>query len=561
MPRPKRTKVAPSQPITFATIAAEKRKQDSEPLSTSGSVSSSREANGSDDSEGIITKNKAIVNRRGVAPQVVTMSGALSVEDLGETRLKPLSSRRRVALSRIAREADHAKAIESSRARRDAVLAAEKLGKEGKQLEIQVQVPSTQNLEVPITMPATSATYRNASMDKIQTSQGNHLSKPRTTPSRETSILAVENFKRRPRELSLLQIAQAQHAAEESELDDTLDDFNPDDESTPLHQTSTGLQHERSSTSSSHKSSSRKRKLSTPDVRVPESQPQPLPTRFSSPASSPSENLFDILSDKSRSSPALPTISASKSQLATPAAHSDTLAPPKSSSPPAPRDRSRQTKPSNRGTQPAIKPKAQPTKSKARKALSTILPPRSPSPAKSSPTNASTTRSPLQPLKTSALQNLLPRRRRVMSRNKENNIFELNTSSDMDTFNSAELEEDEDELSYHATAKSSRKPPVEKPKQVKKGKGGATAKGAKLKSKQSEGRASMTYTRKQHNVPDENDDAISSSGEDYDTGTVRMDGKVQEEMKKMAAKFREVDDWGLDFEEVTGSSDRMRDAR
>lgn len=70
----------------------------------------------------------------------------------------------------------------------------------------------------------------------------------------------------------------------------------------------------------------------------------------------------------------------------------------------------------------------------------------------------------------------------------------------------------------------------------------------------------MTYTRKENLEPDENAE-IGSGSEDEGAGAVAVAGKASEEMKRLAAKFREVDDWGLEFEEVTGSSDRMRDAR
>ena len=84
----------------------------------------------------------------------------------------------------------------------------------------------------------------------------------------------------------------------------------------------------------------------------------------------------------------------------------------------------------------------------------------------------------------------------------------------------------------------------------------------------------MTYTRKPTHTTTEygyenqvmdsgDDDDNENGGDEHRIGGrgVVMDGKARQEMKKLAAKFREVDDWGLEFEEVTGSSDRMRDAR
>ena len=81
-------------------------------------------------------------------------------------------------------------------------------------------------------------------------------------------------------------------------------------------------------------------------------------------------------------------------------------------------------------------------------------------------------------------------------------------------------------------------------------------------------RSRMTYTRKPPTaeIGNENEGirpGDESGGNEHDSGGAPplMDGKARQEMKRLAAKFREVDDWGLEFEEVTGSSDRMRDAR
>ncbi|KAL9031427.1 MAG: hypothetical protein Q9196_000530 [Gyalolechia fulgens] len=537
---------------------------DREPLSASESVSSSRATNTSDDSEGIITNSKTGVNRRGVAPQVATMSGALADEDVGEKKLKPLSSRRRVALSRIAREADHTKVVQALKARRDAALAAEKAAREGKQPEVQVR--STQPVEVRIPTSSSSPTPSHAPVGLLHPPREIHVNRPRAPPARETSILAIENFKLRPRQPSLLQIAQAHTAARDSEFDDTFDEFNPDDESTPLHQSKNGLQHGPSSASSSRQSSSRKRKLSSPEIQVPSSQPPFSSHRSSSPGPSLPDNPFDIFADDSQPNPPLPPIPASKLPSAgRQTIDSNTLAPPQSSSPlNQPQQENRQAKARSKRPQTASKPKGKATNTKSRKNLSTLLPPRSPSPTQSSPTAVPKSRSPLKPITTSALQNLLPRRRRVMSRNKEN-IFELNSSSDLDTFNAGEMDEDQDELSYHATARNHAGRPGTAKRKNKTGAGKSkkskpVANGAASKPKGGK-RPSATYTRKQNLEPDENEDA-STGGEDYGAGeTLVTDGKAKAEMKKLAAKFREVDDWGLEFEEVTGSSDRMRDAR
>ncbi|KAL8656455.1 MAG: hypothetical protein Q9210_000248 [Variospora velana] len=561
MPRPKRTKVAPSKPISFATIAAGRLEPSKPEFPHSPSISSSRRTNTSDDSDGLVTTSKDVVHRSGVASLEVTMTGALAVEDVGEKKTRPLSSKRRVALSRIAREADHAKANETLNAQREATLAAEKLAKEGKHLE--VQIPSTQTAK-PFIAQTGSSTH--PPVKALQDSQLTQSVRTRATPTRETSILDIENFKRRLRQPSLLQIARAHIAAEGSSLDDTLEELEPDDQSTPLHQSLTGPQHRLSSSSGPLSSSSRKRKLSTPEVQVPASQSQRAQEESSSSPPSLTDNLFDIAADDSQPDPPLPTIPTANRAVAPLAVDSDVLAPPCSSSPNAPKKRTRQTDTRTKEPLVASKTKNKPLTSKHRKQLSTGLPRRSPSPSMNSPTAASRTRSPLKPLTTSALQNFLPRRRRVMSRNKENNVFELNTSSDLDAFDDGNMDEDADELSHHVTAKSARKTGAGKAKRIggKKGKAAAADNGVGSKTKAQHGgkRPSATYTRKQNLELDEDEDADGSGGEDVENaGAVAIRGKASEELKRMAAKFREVDNWGLDFEEVTGSSDRMRDAR
>lgn len=146
-------------------------------------------------------------------------------------------------------------------------------------------------------------------------------------------------------------------------------------------------------------------------------------------------------------------------------------------------------------------------------------------------------------------------------------------------------DEDEDELNYQSTTRVARKPRTEKSKNSgSKGKGGKKGKseanttgtrklgqGATANKGAAQQRQSMTYTRKKtqntSEAVDENelvDSGDDESGEDERRSGGRgvlMDQKARQEMKKLAAKFREVDDWGLEFEEVTGSSDRMRDAR
>ncbi|KAL8636032.1 MAG: hypothetical protein Q9228_006527, partial [Teloschistes exilis] len=178
--------------------------------------------------------------------------------------------------------------------------------------------------------------------------------------------------------------------------------------------------------------------------------------------------------------------------------------------------------------------------------------------------------------------NLLPRRRnRLASKTtKENSIFDLGSSS-------SEIHDDvgdEDELSFHAKVRptaAARQRGKENRNSVRAARGARGKKGEVSKKVKKAGagggRSSATYTRKsqlEEAEPDyENDDDDGDVGSGDGNGSsvtvpaggmeepVKLGGKAREEMKRLRHLFREVDEWGLEFEEVTGSSDRMRDAR
>ncbi|KAI4101473.1 MAG: hypothetical protein L6R37_004948 [Teloschistes peruensis] len=579
MPRPKRAKVAPSAPTAIMMKKTEKSLPQLELSPASASISSGRATNASDDSEGVVTKSLMGVNRKGVAPMAVFMSGGLAVEDVGEKRPKPLSTRKRVALSRIARQADHTKAMEDLKVRRNAIFEKGNLAKEPEDSRFLAEV--TDAAKVPALMKAPSTAPLTTT---VHIAKPNPVAKTQATPLRETSILAVENFKRRPRQPSILQIAKAQIATPEPlEDDDTLDDFAPEGESTPFQKSNAENPNTRSSNSSNH---SRKRKLSTPQIQVPASQPQDLQNQSRSPPSSPPEDIFDIIAADSQLEPVLPTLPKTGIASSHQPLDSDTLAPPDESSPrlPSPQKPPQKPKVRNKTTQRTRKPDST---SKTPVPEEIILPPRSPTPTQPSPTIPTPhepARSPPKPLTTSALQNLLPRRRnRLASKTtKENSIFDLGSSS-------SEINDDvgdEDELSFHARvrpAAAARQRGKENRKGVRaargaRGKKGEVGKKVKKSAAGGGGRSSATYTRKsqlEEAEPDyENDDDdygdVGNGDGDGSSVTVpaggmeepvKLGGKAREEMKRLRHLFREVDEWGLEFEEVTGSSDRMRDAR
>lgn len=532
MPRPKRSKVAPSAPITFphharpvVASAAQKQRDIFSPAS-SGRVTTT-----SDDSDGLVVSKNTGARGRGAKAQEYTMSGALAPEDVGPTRLKPPSNQTRAALSKIAREADHARTVAEVKAKNGAEAQTDFTTEPE-------QIPSSIPAEpVPAPKPSASGLGDLLALKSAQMGSGLRIGE---TLRPQPSMLGA-TFKKRARQPSLLQMLQTQNDPSDDLDDDEIDGFRPDDESTPMIKSMLQSNGQRTSSSSRQTSGSRKRKLATPEIQVPASQSLDPP---SSPPSAPpqeQEDLYDLPAEEdARPEPTLPR--PRSTQTPQRQIDSDTLAPPRSSSPEKPKARKNRGKTTKAATRPQ-----QPM----RKQLSPA-----PSPLSPASTNASPVKpSPLKPLTTATLQNLLPRRR---ARPKPRGEYDIPSSSDVELDNTG-LGEDEDELSFHATTKMRRKKshPV-----LQKRRG---------KAKEVPGkRMSKTYTKKttvQSDNENDDDDDDEEGNEDGAGGrgrkkTPALDGKAKDEMKRLAEKFREVDEYTLDFEDMTGnSSSQMKDAR
>jgi hypothetical protein len=387
--------------------------------------------------------------------------------------------------------------------------------------------------------------------------------KAQGTPAVETSILALANFKRRPRQPSIIRmVQQTSELGNQSDFDETLrdlddtlrdfDEFNPDDESTPLHLSkrksdsflvSKSL---RKSAVEHPNSSSRKRKHADEDdeIQVPRSSP-PL-------ASSPPRNAHRIPTDSRESvsssvpEQAIPSTEQGIQSEAELERYSDTMAPPLSSSdmssPPRPRNvpKSRPEKRRKTSTQPEAT-----TSRKTR--------------LKKAPT-----------ISTAALQSLLPR-----ARNQKRNTSKIDTyeipSSDSAEVNveSMLVDSDDDELAQPTRRqrgmKATTRTPISKVdgNKVRKKKGvlkspAPLSKSLALTTKEKRRR---TYGRPQ--AEKENDDSMvisddnSNSGEDEDEGgknAKHRDSGVgmaaSEELKAARKKFEEVDQWEMEFESV-----------
>lgn len=531
MPRPKRSKVAPSAPITFSHLAnpavasaAQKQKENFSPAS-SGRVTTT-----SDDSDGLVVSRKTGTRGRGIKQQEYTMSGALAPEDIGPTRLKPPSNQTRAALSRVAREADHARAVAEAKSRQDAAQAEAAIEPD--------QIPSSIPTEpIPASKPPLSGMGNSSAIRSVQMGLGSRIGE---TPRPQSSMLGA-TFKKRARQPSLLQMLQIQNDPSGDLDNDELDDFRPDDESTPMIKSMLQSNAQHTSSSSRQTSGSRKRKLATPEIQVLASQSRDPPSSPPSILPQEQEDMYDLPAEEERRpEPILPRQRSTRTPQ--PQIDSDTFAPPRSSSPEKPKARKTRTLAATRPQQPG------------RKQLSPA-----PSPLSSTSTNISPAKPILlKPLLTATLQNLLPQRR---ARPKSRGEYDIPSSSDIELDNTG-LGEDEDELSFHATTKLRRK----KPNPVVQKRGG--------KAKEAPGkRMSKTYTKKTTvESGNENDDDDDVGEEEYENEsgligrgrrkTPALDGKAKEEMKRLADKFREVDEYTLDFEDMTGnSSSQMQDAR
>lgn len=605
MPPPKRTKMALSTPAPLARSSARELE-----------LSSERVFNGSsDDSQGLITTKMINSKRiRGVVPREATMSGALAPGEKAPARANPVAGRKRPVPSKMVRAGEPNKAIEALKARRDAAMGVERRD--------HVQVPSSQ-YPGDILLPKPSiegrrglkarerileaedgASRSGVAIAQVATNLKVHEKSPprgrervrspviiskgcvgaggpvlatpqkvQPTPRVVSSVLGISNMKRRARQPSLLRLVQA-HAKDQSDDDedddddDSLDDFCPDDESTPfmISKSYSGPQFSPSLPAAlpAQTSSSRKRKRPSPEVKVPKSQsfePRLVsPPPRSSPPAEPDldQDLYNVSppnakrvlepslplpcqrrtrtppSDLTRSTPDLPHSSSS-----VPVSHAKTIIP---------------------------EPKT-PTPTSCAPAA-----PLSPSPCQSSSPAVATSRT-LKPLSTATLQNLLPRRR-FRPKPRQRGIFELPSSSLTTEIDTADLEDDEDELG--ASAKTRVRLRRNHDTQAGKSKAntikGAVAAGKKkpAPSRRNDqakgGSTTKTYTRKATAVEEEEHGAVDenthSEGDEAGNETTPGNSKAPKgELKSLVRKFEEVDQWELEIEEVTGSGSSQVDAR
>ncbi|KAI9723402.1 MAG: hypothetical protein M1812_001286 [Candelaria pacifica] len=592
MPRPPaKKKITPSFP-NLSVAKSSAALTDSPPRRNPGRQASERVSDVSDDSEGLVTTTNRFKRRKAGSEQEATMSGGLGIGDVKYATKKVTNTRQRPAISKVAAKPEHAKALEGLKRRRDAALKAQ---------NGEVQVPSTSREETvavsdkPVAPAEKIAPNNHASGTAIITAP-----KPVEAPPTENSVLAIANFKRRPRQPSILRMVQQDSDNDE---DASLDDFNPEDESTPLNLTKSRsiVQPDSTPGSASHTPSSsnlRKRKLATPEVQEPRSSP-PLPSPEAEAAEE--EDTDNADSQDLPEHPVPPERHTSRD--VTPQIWSETMAPPQSSSPshsfppaanatPHKHQNSKTSKPHNQRKQPSRK--APITQSNhASEVSDNEQDPQTKTPPPNAKSKATKTTKPQPAPTTASLQTLLPRRRRRAQPNE----FDIPSSDDIE-FDTSALNASDDELTHLPTTKRkpnirNKKPPhdaIRKPspkKRITTNKKGNTTKKEKVIEEEQQ-QAKKTYTRqrvissdKENNnnegvigAHDEGDSSLNTvvvvGEEGGDEGsellTVNNEkGKVMDkgdkEMRSLARKFKEVDKWQMEFEEVTASSSSPVDAR
>lgn len=396
------------------------------------------------------------------------------------------------------------------------------------------------------------------------------LEMERGTTPQVGSALKLGNFKRREREPSILRTGQKaprqQLEYEDNDEDEDEDDFNPDDESTPLNNARS-----RNVTSSSGVSSSNSRKRKLSAVQVPQSSPT-LPPQGevdaddSIPATGEHSDQ-EGEQEQGLSEPIMPSVEGCSD---TPELLSETMAPPLSSSP-APsspdlpsrmiRAPSRSRRPL-RGKTPPPRTQHSPitsppslTHSPNRPSVTTTKP--KPKPKRQVP--------PPSTLSTAQLQALLPRRRHRPA----HNTFSIPSSED--EVDVSGLASDDDELSHldvRARNRASTALPRQTPaprRKVTKLKG-PTKPVPKTGGKRTYGRANPTTSDKENAGeeevdPDDSLAPLPDDGNESPENSQELEKRVGKELKQAARKFAEVDKWELEFEEVTASSSSPKDAR
>ncbi|KAL1640705.1 hypothetical protein SLS58_006719 [Diplodia intermedia] len=424
----------------------------------------------------------------------------------------------------------------------------------------------------------------------------------RGTPAAERSVLALTKFQKRRRQGSLLRMMQQSDVEDNTDgdsgdvddsaatLDYSLGDFEPDHESTPLNLGRKGSIAAALPGSDPRTSSSRKRKLAEREeteeismVQVPRSSPPPAAEdqEVVDGEETSSEHLYSEASE-------LPEAIADTQPEAEEAAANKTLtesiAPPRSTSPLSslPAEPEPEEVPAKRPRRAAARPATSYSRTSQRVSnvdaedhgadplstseLESDTATETPARTRTSRKKPNTRKVKALPLSTATLQSLLPRRRKKpttrAAKIAAGGTFEIPSSSDAEEEEIEQESADEDEL---------QRPPAA----AKRGRGrknvagkasDSTVRASKKQSaaakEKNKKRLSRTYGRRSSDK--ENQDAADTSmyvrsggesdGDDDDNDVVETsemrEMKRSKELEAAARKFKEVDDWEMEFESV-----------
>jgi hypothetical protein len=397
-----------------------------------------------------------------------------------------------------------------------------------------------------------------------------------STPGIRSSVLALDKFKRRPRQSSILAMGRSEQSMSDGEINLSLDDsFNPEDESTPFHIAKTRPQSAMSKPAATPSGQSIPRKRKITSVAPPSSPPTPqdMPIR------SRDEDLYDV-SDSS------PNYTRSKprnhQRIINPL--SPTMAPPLSSSPITSPSREIQRPliielTSQHHQSPSSRPRAIPTDTET--TIHTSPVPKSTMHRRAAKSKAAPKRTSMS---TADLQSLLPKRRRhsVLRSGGRGmtpvNAFAIPSSSDIDDsaglLASPSSSEPEDDLPGHTVAKmkhaNSTKKPAKVPKQAPPSK---SSRHISTSIRGTSKRPSTTYSTARRGSSDKenasfaNDslDPTAADDDDIDEDEMAATAVVttkstrghklsrvpQKTYGAAAKKFKEVDEWALEFEDIS----------
>lgn len=377
-------------------------------------------------------------------------------------------------------------------------------------------------------------------------------SQPRAhpTPMMEASLLALKNFKRRPRQPSILRKGRlSMQSTTQFDLGSDLDGFNPDDESTPLHINKYPMEKETELYIEAGQPSSPRLDLreQPADKESPQSSP-PLEPQIDE-AIELMKDTIDLTqghsSVPSSDGPDLPDYvpeTAQNTQGSQQKDWSETMAPPKSTSslddsddreePP------RQTAPggrTRREEQGTSKKEAAPSK------------------------GAISQRQPA--LSTAHLQKLLPQRRTIRGRRAKPAIVEIPSDREVDSERTPTSAENSPPV--RTKAQASRRAPPTKPAGKRNARTPLTPSKQASQKQARKSRPSKTYGRISGASDKENEgsvfDVVESSPSSENFGKGKKGPKLttaqSAELKGVKDKFAEIDDWEMEFESVDASMD------